>query len=187
MEGSWRRLACAGEQRVRAYTPKRNEESALRSITVQASREDGEWLIQRSVVARSTARNRHDACLTTLARQVSHKKRRKPRRSSTAEGAQKEGCHLPRTLRRSGRARLVVLAAEVGGRWSVETAQFCLPSPMPRRNWHHIFSEAGWRLLGCAGGAPFWPAQHHGPSQSLCWTSAQCQGRVTPSRPLTRL
>ena len=31
---------------------------------------------------------------------------------------------LPRAHRRGGRARLVVLAAEVGGRWSAETAQF---------------------------------------------------------------
>ena len=63
---------------------------------------------------------------------------------------------------------------------------FCPLSPRPRRNRHHISSKAGWRLRGCAGGVPLWLAQQHGPSQSLCWTGALCQGRVTPFRPLMR-
>ena len=117
--------------------------------------------------------------------------------SASRRAANHDGAALQRARRRKeatypelsgegGRARLVVLAAEVGGRWSVETAQFCPHSPRPRRNRHHISSRAGWRLRGCAGGVPLWLALQHGPSQSLCWTGAQCQGRVTPFRPLMR-
>ena len=48
---SWVKVACAGDKRARACTPKRRGESALRSIgddvTVKASREDAEWLIRK--------------------------------------------------------------------------------------------------------------------------------------------
>ena len=61
---------------------------------------------------------------SSLARRVRFKKGRKPRRSCPAEGEKKKGGHVLELSGEGGRARLVVLAAEVGGRWSVETAQF---------------------------------------------------------------
>ena len=47
-----------------------------------------------------------------------------------------------------GRARLVVLAAEVGGRWSEETARW----PMPRPRLPVSFCRTGSKLLTYAGG-----------------------------------
>ena len=50
LEASWRRLACAGDKRARACTPKRRGISASvhgDDVTVKASREDAEWLIRK--------------------------------------------------------------------------------------------------------------------------------------------
>ena len=46
------------------------------------------------------------------------------RRRGAGSGKTPQGEDLPRAAGDDGRARLVVLAAEVGGRWSAETAQF---------------------------------------------------------------
>ena len=86
----------------------------------------------------------------------------------------------------SGEGGRALLAAEVGGRWSVETAQFLSALAKAKAQSAPHLLQGRWRLRGCAGGVPLWLAQQHGPSQSLCWTGALCQGRVTPFRPLMR-
>ena len=64
-----------------------------------------------------------------------------------------------------GRARLVVLAAEVGGRWSNETAQF----------FNALAEARSQRLLGFAVGAPCWFAAQRGRSRCRCSTDALSQ------------
>ena len=51
LEASWRRLVCAGDKRARSFSPKRRGgiSASVRGgdITVKASSEDAEWLIQK--------------------------------------------------------------------------------------------------------------------------------------------
>ena len=72
-----------------------------------------------------------------------------------------------------GRARLVVLAAEVGGRWSVETANF-LVSLAKAKALDSPYCRAGFSRPSSGGGVLFWLAQHSAPSLLRCWTAAQC-------------
>ena len=62
--------------------------------------------------------------VSPLARRVRFNKGRQPRRSCTAEGEKKEGGHVPGAVRRRWSGTPGCMAAEVRGRWSVETAQF---------------------------------------------------------------
>ena len=92
----------------------------------------------------------------------------------------------PELTGEDGRTRLVVLAAEVGGRWSAETAQFLCVSPKLERRVCLSTSRAGWRQLGCVVGVLSWPAAQQGRLPSPCWTAAPRQGQATLCPQCTR-
>ena len=73
-----------------------------------------------------------------------------------------------------GRARLVVLAAEVGGRWSNETAHF-FNALAEARSQSHSSCKGGRRPLGFVVGAPCWLAAQRGRSRCRCSTDALSQ------------
>ena len=91
----------------------------------------------------------------------------------------------PELAGEGGRARLVVLAAEVGGRWSEEPAS---SQPWRRRvlSLLHEFCRAGSKPRGFVGGAQCSRALQHGLSQCLCSTADQCQAPGETSRLCTR-
>ena len=70
----------------------------------------------------------------------------------------KETTYPELALRAEGRARLVVLAAEVGGRWSNETSQFLRGLAKARAETVPMTSREGPRLRVCADGALYWRA-----------------------------
>ena len=84
-------------------------------------------------------------------------------------------------LAKCGHDRLVVLASEVGGRWSVETVQFitALSQSLPS-------SEVGWQLHGPAGGVQCLRASLPEPSLCLCWTDAPCRALVPSAQEVLR-
>ena len=74
-------------------------------------------------MARSTVSHRHHVGVTTPPRRVTPQQNAHHQWSSVGESSPQEGAHVPRTCR-GGRTGSAVLAAEVEGRWSGETAQF---------------------------------------------------------------
>ena len=99
------------------------------------------------------------------------------RRAANHDGAalgavrkRKEDTH-PETCE-NGRTRFVVLAAEVGGRWSVRLPNSCVLSPRLER-------RAGWRQFGCVVGVLFWLAAQQGRLPSPCWTGIPRWGQAT--------
>ena len=104
------------------------------------------------------------------------------RRAAHHDGAALEAARkrkedtYPELTGEGGRARLVVLAAEVGGRWSTKTAQFLCSLAKGRvRLW---CSREGWSRLGCDGGTQSSHAALQDRLLSLCWTVCH-QGQVT--------
>ena len=91
------------------------------------------------------------------------------------------GKHVPRALG-SGRARLVVLACEVGGRWSVESVSF-LSQLAKAKVRHEPPAIRAPVTPGCADGAPFLPATRPGPSPRPCWS---CVVGLAPTVPHPR-
>ena len=76
-----------------------------------------------------------------------------------------------------GRATLVVLAAEVGGRWSKESRQFLLPKP----SLHRICSSRRRKRAGFTGGVACWCTAAKSFTVSLLDGSAAGVGGSTPS------
>ena len=70
----------------------------------------------------------HDSRLTTQSERCSQEESSQPRRCSAGCSSEEEGRHVSRAHRRKRQ----VLAAEVGGRWSGETAQFLCAIPKAR-------------------------------------------------------
>ena len=77
----------------------------------------------------------------------------------------------PELTAKGGRARLVVLGVEVGGRWSSETENK-LAHDRVGSEW----SLMTWNKHGAFVGAPSCPAPPHVQSPCLCWTSQVPQG-----------
>ena len=114
-----------------------------------------------------------------------HSDGRARRRAADNDGAALEVARrrkertYPELAGEGGRARLVVLAAEVGGRWR---------QPWPERvlSLLHEFCRAGSKPRGFVGGAQCLRALQHGLSVCLCSTADQCHAPGETSRLCTR-
>ena len=103
----------------------------------------------RSFVPRRPIGHRHNDGVTLPQRRHHEARSCSTCRCGIGTGMEDEGGHIPGIGRDEGRARLVVLAAETGGRWSAETAQFlrCLLGQGQRGDSNRSDAEQGQGCL----------------------------------------
>ena len=87
---------------------------------------------------------------------------------------------FPELSGEGGRPRLVVLAAEVGGRWSQETADFLNAKAKAKAGEHPRILQGGVRDAHIRG-VPCWRVVWPGRWQCLCWSDGQSLGRGATS------
>ena len=106
--------------------------------------------------------------------------------AAMAAARRRKELRCPELLGDQGRARLVVLASEVGGRWSEESREFLrqLAKAKARNVPRAMWSRVG---VACCGGAPCWRAAEHVLSPSPCWNAVGVLVRMAPPFLLMRL
>ena len=92
------------------------------------------------------------------------------RKGARRDRARKERTY-PELAGEGGRARLVVLAAEVGGRWSNEDSQFVRPLAWAKRRVLQSPPKPKWHTHGIGDGGNFWHAQLRSRSRTRCWST----------------
>ena len=103
----------------------------------------------------------------------------------TAARRRKEAT-FPELVGRRGRARLVVLAVEVGGRWSLETQSFLSQLASAKARAASPLMRRRVEQAGDFGGAPCCPVQLPELWQCHCWSGRGLEVQTALARPFMR-